>query len=333
MTAIAPETQAQANGQPPTAPASTAITRPLSEAAEAWQLKTRAASAFSKSSLLPTSYQGEAGIPNVLIAMEIAERIGCSIFMVAQNLDIIHNRPSWRSTFLIGTVNASKRFTPLRFRWSGKEGTDDWGCRAVAKDNADGEECIGALITIRLSKAEGWYQRNGSKWQTIPEQMLMYRAAAFWVRIYSPELALGIRTTEESEDQTLDAEYVIGPSQALPQVETRDWQAEADVLKQAVTDAAASGKTEDKKAVHALIGKFSADAPEEIGKGLQTLYNMLLGKKKEATKPDVSSPATPSAQAQSSLPISASSTSDPYLPPHLRGDSYSGPLDPPVPFK
>jgi hypothetical protein len=158
----------------------------------------RMAKALAASSLMPKEYQGN--IPNVLIAMELASRIGVSVLMVAQNLDLIHNRPSWRATFLIATVNQCGRFTPLRFRWVGQEGTPNWGCRAVAKDRASGDECIGSLITMALAKAEGWSEKGGSKWKTLPEQMLMYRAAAFWTRIYSPELSLGMHTTDEVID-------------------------------------------------------------------------------------------------------------------------------------
>jgi hypothetical protein len=186
-------------------------------------------------------------------------------------------------------------------------------------------------FTIEDAKRMGVVKPD-SNYEKFPRRMMQARARSEAADIWFPDATMGLPTIDELEDE-MQGE-VVPQGAPPPQVAARDWQAEADVLKQAVTDAAASGKTEDKKAVHALIGKFSADAPEEIGKGLQTLYNMLLGKKKEATKPDASSPATPSAQAQSSLPISASSsTSDPYLPPHLRGDSYSGPLDPPVPFK
>jgi hypothetical protein len=165
---------------------------------EAFTTAQRMAKALASSSLMPQAYQNN--IPNTLIAIELASRIGCSVLMVAQNLDIIHGRPSWRATFLIATVNACGRFTPLRFRWQGEEGTDTWGCRAVAKDRATGEECIGSLITIGLAKKEGWYSKNGSKWQTMPEQMLCYRASSFWTRIYAPELSLGMHTSDEVID-------------------------------------------------------------------------------------------------------------------------------------
>lgn len=158
----------------------------------------RMARALASSTLIPKEYQGN--IPNTLIAMELANRIGASVFMVMQSLDVIHGRPSWRAQFLIATVNASNRFTPLRFRYQGKEFTDDWGCRAVAKDKDTGEECLGALITMRMAKEEGWATKSGSKWKTMPEQMLMYRAASFWTRVYCPELALGMQTREEVID-------------------------------------------------------------------------------------------------------------------------------------
>jgi hypothetical protein len=162
----------------------------------------RMARAMSCSSLVPAAYQGENNIPNVLIAMELANRIGASVLMVMQSLNVIHGRPSWESKFLIATVNSSGRFTPLRFRFQGKEGTDDWGCRAVAKDVKTGEECVGSLITLKMAKEEGWSGKNGSKWKTMPEQMLIYRAASFWTRVYAPELSLGMQTREEIVDTT-----------------------------------------------------------------------------------------------------------------------------------
>lgn len=158
----------------------------------------RIAKALASSTIVPTAYQGN--LSNCLVAMEYSHRIGASVLAVMQNMDVIHGKPGLRSTFLIGTVNSSGRFTPIRFRWQGEEGSDAWGCRAVAKDRETGEECVGTLVTIAMAKAEQWYSRSGSKWKTMPEQMLMYRAATFWTRIYCPELSLGMHTSDEIED-------------------------------------------------------------------------------------------------------------------------------------
>lgn len=157
----------------------------------------RMAKALAASSLVPQSYRGN--LADCLLAIELANRTGASVPMVMQNLDIIHGRPSWRSTFLIATVNSCGKFSPLRWRWFGEEGSDSWGARAVARSLVDGEECVGPLVTIAMAKAEGWYTKNGSKWKTMPELMLTYRSAAFWTRTYAPELSLGMLTSEEVE--------------------------------------------------------------------------------------------------------------------------------------
>jgi hypothetical protein len=51
-----------------------------------------------------------------------------------------------------------------------------------------------------MAKAEGWYGKNGSKWQTMPELMLQYRASAFFLRTQCASLAMGFLTAEENED-------------------------------------------------------------------------------------------------------------------------------------
>lgn len=172
----------------------------LPNAAEsAFNLAQRQAKALSSSDLVPQSYRNN--LPNVLLAMEIANRIGASPFAVMQNLYIVQGRPSWSSSFLIATVNASGRFEPLRFEVVGNDpSAKDYRVRAYAKDKASGEVCYGAWITWKMVEAEGWSKKSGSKWLTMPEQMFMYRAAGFWARVYAPEISLGIQTTEEVRD-------------------------------------------------------------------------------------------------------------------------------------
>jgi len=120
--------------------------------------------------------------------------------MVMQNMNIIHGRPSWSSQFIISAINACGKFSPLRFDWEGTEGEDTWGCRAYATELSTGEVLKGSKVTIKLAKDEGWYSKAGSKWKTMPEQMLMYRAGAFFGRIYAPEIMNGMQTREEVLD-------------------------------------------------------------------------------------------------------------------------------------
>jgi hypothetical protein len=165
---------------------------------QAFDAAQRMAKALSSSALVPKIYQGQQGLANSLIALELAGRMGISPLTVMQNMTPINGRPSWSSSFLIGTVNACGRFSPLRFIFDDDD--NPTSCYAEANDLASGEVLRGEKITIAMAKAEGWYGRQGSKWQTFPGQMLRYRAGAFWARVYCPEISLGIVTKEEAID-------------------------------------------------------------------------------------------------------------------------------------
>ena len=158
----------------------------------------RVAKMFSESQLVPTAFQKN--LPNCVIAMEIANRMGASHLAVMQSLNIIHGKPSWSSQFIIASINSSQRFTPLRFTYEGTKGTDGWSCFARAKSLQDGEECKGATVSIAMAKAEGWYGKSGSKWPAMGELMLMYRAATFFGRMFAPDMLMGMQSEEEVID-------------------------------------------------------------------------------------------------------------------------------------
>ena len=82
---------------------------------------------------------------------------------------------------------------------------------AAAKKHMFIEKPLGitAAESIAMAKAEGWSTKNGSKWKTMPELMLRYRAAAFFGRLYAPDVLSGMHSADEVEDvhgrtQTVD---------------------------------------------------------------------------------------------------------------------------------
>ena len=156
----------------------------------------RVAKMLSSSNLIPKEYQGN--IQNTMIALEMANRIGASPLMVMQNLYIVHGKPSWSSSFIIAAINNCKRFSPLRFDVKG-EG-DTLTCQAWANDIHTNDKLKGPKVSMQMAKAEGWVSRAGSKWQTMPELMIRYRAAAFFGRLYSPDILMGMHTVEEVAD-------------------------------------------------------------------------------------------------------------------------------------
>jgi len=156
----------------------------------------RVAKMLSSSSLIPKEFQGN--IQNTMIALEMANRIGASPLMVMQNLYIVHGKPSWSSSFIIAALNSCKRFSPLRFELSG-EG-DTMACFAWAYELETKEKIMGPIVTMKMAKAEGWVEKNGSKWKTMPELMIRYRSAAFFGRLYAPEIMMGMHTRDEIID-------------------------------------------------------------------------------------------------------------------------------------
>ncbi len=170
-----------------------------------FELAQRIANVLSRSTLVPKAYQGN--LPNCMIALNMANRMGADPMMTMQNLYVVHGTPAWSAQFLIATFNKSGRFSSIRYEFSGELGKDDYGCTAKATELATGEVLSGTHITIGLAKKEGWYGKQGSKWQTMPQQMLMYRAASWFIRAYAPEIAMGLHTAEEIKDT-----YDVAPS-------------------------------------------------------------------------------------------------------------------------
>ncbi|CUO99174.1 hypothetical protein [Bacteroides finegoldii] len=185
---------------------------PVGQTVKQFEVMQRMAKMYTESTIVPDTYKGNIG--NCVIALDMAMRMGCNPLMCMQNLYIVHGNPAFSSKFLIATINASGRFSPLRYEFKGEEGTLEYGCRCIAYESSDKEHkepLHGDWITIGMADKEGWIKKNGSKWQSMPSQMLRYRAAAFWQRVYCPEISMGLITKEEADD-IQDVEYTEIPT-------------------------------------------------------------------------------------------------------------------------
>lgn len=165
---------------------------------QSFELAQRAAKLLASSTLVPKDYQGN--LPNCVIALNMASRIGADPLLVMQNLYVVHGRPGWSAQFTIACFNQCGRFSAMRYKFTGTEGKDDWSCQAYAVEKETGEVISGPVISIAMAKKEGWYDKSGSKWKTIPQLMLMYRAGAWLARTHAPEISMGLQTQEELHD-------------------------------------------------------------------------------------------------------------------------------------
>lgn len=156
----------------------------------------RMATLLSQSKLIPEAFRGN--LPDCVIILELAQRLGASPLALMQNTYVVHGKPGFSAQFVIAMINSCGRYSPLRFKVDGDG--DSKTCVAWAYELRSGEILEGPPVSIKTAKAEGWYGKNGSKWQTMPDLMLRYRAATFFGRMYAPELMMGMRTVEELRD-------------------------------------------------------------------------------------------------------------------------------------
>lgn len=180
-----------------------------------------------------TIVENPAAIGNCLVAIEVSASVGLSITSVMQNADVIEGKLRWSSKFQIAAVNASRRFSPLRFalknlgrikatyrekqNWNKDRRAYDYIDRTVEIDNweciawayvldgkgAPTKEVVQSIpVTMQMAVEEGWYSKSGSKWQgAMRFQMLQYRAGSFFASIYAPDVIMGMgRSIEDHFD-------------------------------------------------------------------------------------------------------------------------------------
>ena len=242
----------------------------------------RVAKPYAESTIVPKSYRGNIG--NCVIALDLAYRMNLPALMVMKELYVVNGTPSWSSKFLIACINKLGRYTTIRYdkRDLGKMGTikvqkttwktdakgervkevklvdtdefkdvDNWECIAYCYEKANGELLESDPVSIKMAIQEGWYTNDGSKWVTMPQLMLSYRAAAFWQRKYAPEVSMGFPTREEVEDvQEVEYEDITNlrvtsasdnaPAAAKPK--TKPTAASVEDAKQRLRDKAAEAK-------------------------------------------------------------------------------------------
>ena len=193
---------------------------------QTFALGQRQAKSLCQSDLVPQSYQGQKGLANCLIAIEMANRMNISPLVVMQNMNVIHGKPSWSAQFVIATIMGCGRFEDFDYE---EKGTKAVRARAIRRK--DGKEVFGAWVTMEMAQKEGW-TRN-SKWSTMPQLMLRYRAATFFGRQYVADLLLGIQT----EDEIVDIQPVNVTETKVSTEEVKGQEGEpADTLKEATDD-------------------------------------------------------------------------------------------------
>lgn len=186
----------------PTQPAEAATVTTLVPAGmfsnpERFDFAQRVAQVFAKSDIVPKHMQT---LPNCLIAMHMAERLNEDPLTTMQNIMIVSGRPGFMTNYMIARANKSGVFKG-RITWASAGKGDDLVVTASAA-LADTGEIVSAETSMAMAKAEGW--TKNSKYQSMPEHMLRFRSAAMLIRLFCPEVMLGMQTAEELEAPSVE---------------------------------------------------------------------------------------------------------------------------------
>lgn len=120
--------------------------------------------------------ENPSAVSNCVVALNMAQRMGADPFMIMQNLYIVEGRPAWSSQYIIASINACGKYTPLRFtlenleekevsytETSWKQGTavkqaktitiNKVRCIAWALEKATGEKLESPPVTVELASS------------------------------------------------------------------------------------------------------------------------------------------------------------------------------------
>lgn len=239
------------------------------ETMQGFELLQRQGKMLSQCSMLPANFKNN--IPDCAIALEMSARMGYAVspLLILQSIVTIHGKPTFEAKFVIGLLKSRCGYRRFDYEMSGKVGDagevrrtprigrdgkpvldkngnpifdneiirDGRTCLAYAIDR-DGNRIEGVPISMAMAKVEGWYDKNGSKWQTMPELMLRYRAATFFKNIHCPEITMGFRTSDEAIDIDPEVEIIdeAKPKQKLFKAKKTTEKAEEPAQDEAVVE-------------------------------------------------------------------------------------------------
>lgn len=178
----------------------------------------RVAQAFASSKMVPAHFQGNTA--GVFVILHMATRMELDPFQVLQNMYMVHGKPGMETKLALALVNTRGPFRdPIDWEFDDEENPRK--CTAYAFLKSTGVRRSYTLDWDTVIK-EGWLNKDGSKWKTIPKLMLMYRSAIFLIRLVCPEVILGLSTLDELQDingEVVDVSPVEVTAKLIPQTE------------------------------------------------------------------------------------------------------------------
>lgn len=165
----------------------------------------RVAKTFSASRLVPEHLRGKDA--DVFIALALAKRASLDPLVVLQSIYFVGGKAGWSAAYLI----ARAKQAGMLIRWDIEEqpGKVDFKGKAMvnlkvtARAKLPDGEVVSTTITSQDAADEGW--PSNPKYFTSCALMLQYRTATRLVRLYAPDILLGLPVAEELDVIEVDA--------------------------------------------------------------------------------------------------------------------------------
>jgi hypothetical protein len=168
------------------------------------------AKAIQNSALLPPHMRGK--VDDITLALAMARAMGENPIIVLQSIYVVSGRAGWSASYVIARANGSGKFRgPLQWTEQGRGDDLAVTCFATVAETGDRVE---STVSMATARAENW--TKNPKYRTMPDLMLRYRSATRLVRLYAPEVLMGLAERYELVDGDRDVdpvpvEYVVDP--------------------------------------------------------------------------------------------------------------------------
>ena len=230
----------------------------------------RVASILAVSPLFPEHLRKgskEQAIANGVLVMNMAIRLNEDPLTVSQNIYFVGGRPGWSASYMISKANQHGVFkNPIDWNVTGSGET--LSVTAVATVAATGKE-VKVTCDMKMAKAEGW--TKNAKYQSMPEQMLRYRSATFLIRLYCPEVMVGVPSMVEIEANNMKD---ITPYEQAEIYRAQDEPAAKDEPQEKPTEKKQAEPAKDQKNPEAEPQSGVEDGDDR--ESLQRLFNMIV---------------------------------------------------------
>jgi len=163
----------------------------------------RVAKVFCTSDLIPAHLKKNNGA-DALLALQIAKRMNEDPVSVMQNIYFVSGKAGWSASYMIARANRSGVFKgPIRWKTAGEGEAMVVTARGRLAE-IEGED-VEVSVSMKMAKAEGWLKNP--KYATMAEHMLRWRSATMLIRLYCPEVMMGMPTEDELTDTKYAANF------------------------------------------------------------------------------------------------------------------------------